>query len=593
MSDSGHTWSQDQREALDAEGDLVLAASAGTGKTTILVQKFCYKLLELADEADRQDPDALGNATLGRMVAITFTELAAAELKNRIRTFLSLEAAKQKEWLLPLMRRLDNSFISTIHSFCSRILRDSFLEAGLSPTFAIIPEEEAGSLKEDAATQALKRLLDNGSTNRHLADLAVHIGFCALRKEIISVADRLRSDGYTRLESTRLLTDFRAIWKKRTIETMPVIREILKGMDDFISRVNSGSVDGLSPTETTLSIQEQLQRCVEGLQPFFQDPEKTLNKESIKPLESLHFKKFTSKKYMEFNQMLEKLRELWQWKNGEFKGVLSGLAGIDSDIPRLSGILEAIQVYFETYEEMKRHRDALDFEDLLLLARDLLKEEKIRKRYSQQFHYLYIDEFQDVNPVQREIVTLLYSRGDKRSLVIVGDGKQSIYRFRAADVLSFDKFAKEIEAEGGKRQDLVTNFRCHPALVRTFNSLFENLFSREKDNMFQMKPGKMEAFRDGDESESRVEWIQMSEPDSLREGALIALLIERLAGGESAVRFGQPFGYGDIAVLLPTMSKLPEYEEALRNRSIPYIVVSGSGFYRQREIWDLVSSFCR
>jgi len=166
----GFTWTDDQQVALAAEGDLVLTASAGTGKTTILVEKFTRRLLSLISEMPPQDLDRPATSPLRKMVAITFTELAAAQLKNEIRLKLvalySGDVAgdgmdqtivfppEKKDYLLRLMRELDGAYIGTIHSFCSRLLRENFIEAGLSPKFGILADEDADELQAETADDA-------------------------------------------------------------------------------------------------------------------------------------------------------------------------------------------------------------------------------------------------------------------------------------------------------------------------------------------------------------------------------------------------------------------------------------------------------
>ena len=596
MSSGEIDWYPDQDAALDTDGDLVLTASAGTGKTTILVEKFTRKLFELIEEAGSGNPENLGKSTLGRIVAITFTELAAAELKNKIAKKLAERYSERREdRLLPLMRQLDGAYIGTIHSFCRRLLRENFIEAGLSPAFSILDEDEAAELRIEAASETLSGLLENDS---YVTDLALHQGFGKLREEIILIMKLLRSDGLRDIEPERQIEGYRERWRKEAVPTVARLREIVEGMKDEISAIHDS---GTKITNAAGQKLNDIGKAASDLKPLFNQPERLLDETFNSTLSEMNgIRLIPNKGFEALKDLQVQYRRLYddddrnpgkKKKGRKEKFRLDLLVGIEADAPRLRSLFKVARLYFEAYDEKKRRRDSLDFDDLLLLARDLLKDNKeIRKRYCNKFKYIYVDEFQDVNPLQRQIVDLLYESGVGRSLVIVGDGKQSIYRFRGADVLSFEGFADKIVEKGGKRLDLRTNFRSHPALIRSFNAIFGPLFTREREsNRFQTEPSDMEAHHKGNPSELRIEWIKMAEPDDRREGMLIAGSIMRMVNSSRTKRNTKPIGFGDITVLLAAQSKLPEYEEELRRHSIPYIVVGGKGFYRQREIWDVAS----
>jgi ATP-dependent helicase/nuclease subunit A len=588
----GYSWYPDQQSALDAGGDLVLSASAGTGKTTILVQKFVRALFGLIEEAGSDRPEEIGGRTLGRMAAITFTELAAAQLKGEIGNQLARRYGERREPnIIKLLRELDCAYIGTIHSFCSRILRDNFLEAGVSPVFGILSEEDAAEIQEEAVTEALEELLAAGDPSP-LRELAACLGFGKIKQEILRLAGFLRTDGIGEIEADKLIDQRRKSWRQDTRQALDKLKKILDLMNGFLTEANSGRLAGIRSSKTTLVAEETIAKSLQNFAPIFKQPERLLEKGSAELLEGLPTGKLTTKGFEAFNELLEKLKEIFEKKSSGYNGILWNLAGIEGDVPLMRCLYNATQLYLDKYSKRKRLAECLDFDDLLLFARDLLRDEAVRERYRRQFVHIFVDEFQDVNPLQREIVDLLYQAGEGRSLVVVGDGKQSIYRFRGADILSFADFERKILNEGGSALDLSTNFRSHPALIRTFNKLFTPLFeSGRAENPFQMEPGEMEPFRRGDETEQRVEWVRTESPEVKMEAELTALSVLRLLGrpADSTVSGEINLGFGDIAVLLTTTSDLAAYEDALRKYSIPYMVRGGKGFYRQREIWDVAS----
>lgn len=158
MSAKEFKWKPDQEQVLKQKGDLVLTASAGTGKTTILVEKFASKLLELANE--KGDSSVLQN-----LAGITFTDLAAAEMKARIRekivdTYTS-DHPVSKQILIQILRDLDSAYIGTIHGFCNRLLSENFVAAELSPGFGIIPQEEAEEYQLESALTSIRNTIKN------------------------------------------------------------------------------------------------------------------------------------------------------------------------------------------------------------------------------------------------------------------------------------------------------------------------------------------------------------------------------------------------------------------------------------------------
>jgi ATP-dependent helicase/nuclease subunit A len=606
---AGFKWKQDQLEALLAEGDLVLTASAGTGKTTILVAKFIRELFQLLLKAEPQTLSSIGGSPLNRMVAITFTELAAAQLKREIRLKLSsaifgdVEETQKvfpeeggttslpeylRDYLARLIRELDGAYIGTIHSFCSRLLRENFIEAGLSPSFGILAEDDirgrSKEVKLDAATEALDELL---VSDDYLRALAVRIGYGALRKELIRLLDKLRTDGYGYIDPASIMATVRI---KQVGAAQKAIKPLGKLLKQMSAELRTLSVSDL--TEKNRPKAEQLSDVLSKAEPFCESEESLLSVEASDILAGLRKTYLlTGKAPANVNQLQKAYQELYD------KGIpgecppLCTVAGLAGDEANILSLIRAVKLYSEKYESKKEALDLLDYSDLLIRTRDLLRDnQQVRERYHRQFTHIFVDEFQDVDPLQNEIINLLHKPGKGRALVVVGDGKQSIYRFRGADVLSFREIASKVTNTGGQQLPLKTNFRSNPALIDSFNGLFGHLFEKErKTNPFQMEPADMTAFHEHKQVHPVVEWIRLKEHDPSLEGLAIVKAILRLTDGTALNRKGKPLSFGDITILLTTYSHLTVYEDALRRHSIPYAVEGGKGFYRQREVWDIIA----
>ena len=568
----------DQQQAIDHQGDLVLTASAGTGKTTILVEKFANTLIR---EIESRNP----GAALSSMVAITFTDMAAAELKGRIRERLfeeilsSQNSEKKRQDLNRAIRDLDGAYIGTIHSFCKRILIENFLEAEVNPGFAILDENDADELRSQAAEMAIFKALSPES--EILSPLVASVGITRFKSEIINLEAKLRSDGYENFRPEQLIADFRA----HCPEALPTINKAL----DLLLEVQKGFhlFNAGSATDTTLKSEECINQGLDVLKDvkdsydsFYDTPlPDILSSTKISPLPRNKDLAYIKDISHEFRQLIGKEPSL------DF--TLSDLANLNGSLPLMQLILEIVRDYQEIYSREKSKLDSYDFDDLLLKTRNLLKSnDAVLKLYHQKFKHLFVDEFQDVNAVQMEIVQLLRGFGDdteSRSLFLVGDGKQSIYKFRSADVMRFEAFVDSIEEAGGTKLQLKSNFRSTPVLIDIFNNLFSRMFEKEQTNSYQTCYQDLEAGLGETSSEkTSLDIIEMSKPEERYEAQKIAWKIRELLKDPE-----EKIHPGDIAILLRTTSRLGDLETEFKRANIPYRVIGGKGFYLQREIWDI------
>ena len=603
------TWTKDQEAALRATGDLVLTASAGTGKTTVLVEKFTRELLRLIVDMPSQDLEVSARSPLRRMVAITFTELTAAQLKEKIRLKLSklyygsenaepeegvqMIQPDRRDYLLRIMRELDGAFISTIHVFCSRLLRENFVEAGLSPAFGIINTEDAARLQDEAARDVLAAAFEN---DPRIQEIARGRDFASLKTDILRLAASLKTSGLVGADFEEMIAGWREVCLGQAATLAPRLNDSI----DSLGRLAKFCSEG-GPSANDRGYITDLVAALGKLPKGDFDENDILGGDLCKGLSDAFKVPLTrSNACLALNAGQKRFRTLYSRgkdKEEDESGetcYLEDVLGFDLDIPLMRSLLRAAQAQIELYDGLKRKLDMLDFDDLLLKARNLLRDDTVRERCLRQFTHIFVDEFQDVDPLQAEIVSRLREPGPGRAMVIVGDGKQSIYRFRGADVKTSERFCDNIaggEGNPGQRLPLQTNFRSRFSLVETFNQIFSKALSADAEtNPFQIGPADVESHHKERSAEPLVEWIKLAnEAKTNVEAAHVAAAIRRLVTGEERNRQGERFSYGDIAILLRAFTKLRYIEDALRRHSIPYVVVDGKGFYRQREIWDLVS----
>jgi len=433
---------------------LLVSAAAGSGKTSVLVERFI--------RAVREDGIAPG-----RILAITFTERAAGELRSRVRARL-LELGEREA-----ARDTEAAFVGTFHAFCARVLRAHPVAAGLDPDFAILEEGLAGRLRELAWGTALRRFL--AGERAEAVDLLAAYGVDRVRGGIEQVYAELRSRGQLR---PRL--------------PVPAVAD---------------------PTDMLAA--DAIGACV----------------------------------------LLDELL-------GRF-----GLA----------------------YEELKRSRAAVDFDDLELLTRELLAgRDSLRATWSERFELLMVDEFQDTNPRQLGILRAL----DRSNLFTVGDELQSIYGFRHADVRLFRSRRAEMEERGGSLA-LTRNFRSLEPLLHVVNAVFAGRFAgyapllAGRDAAPPEEP-RVELLLTSTNSWEEQEEVAAEISDGLPHSQLwrqaearmlaqrVAELIER---GEARA--------GDVAVLLRATGDLEVFERALQLRGLRTLAAVGA-FWGHQQIGDLV-----
>ena len=400
------TWTDEQRRAIERrDGDLLLDAGAGSGKTSVLVERFARAVIE-----DGIDVSA--------MLAITFTEKAAGELRERIRARLrELGAIDQA-------RATEGAFISTIHGFCARVLRAGALTAGLDPAFVVLDVDQADPLAIAAFDEALADLAGAGSG---AVDLVADYGAGPLRAATRSIYAQLRSRG-------------------QRVPRLPVgapdpgpeaQRELARA-----ARAVAAELGAIAePSVKVLEALGRLERCIA-----------LLDDESLWPTDLDRVKLPTNGAALSTDACAAYGEAL-----GAYRAVCAArAAGPVRD--RLDALLAA---FGARYEARKRAISGVDFEDLELLTLELLRTgPELRERYAGRFERIMVDELQDTNRVQLELIELIASS----NLFTVGDAQQSIYRFRHADVELFERRGEEL-AGRGERETLRVNFRSRPEIL--------------------------------------------------------------------------------------------------------------------------------
>ena len=610
------TFTAQQRDAIMTEGvSIALSAGAGCGKTFVLTQKFLVGLEP--QSAQKQGLD------LHSLVAITFTERAAREMRDRIRAacherLRNCRVDDVDHWLT-ILRGLDAARIRTIHSFCTSLLRSQAVEAGLDPRFAVLEPALAETLLRHVVRDSLHELLEVGDDDA--TQFVVQFGLERAKELLRHLArQRFQIDfsHFAGATPERLAASWLEKWKT---EFEPKL--IQKFRDSpLVSRVSKLIMDSPSKHEKMI---ERLANLGALLPPeaVWREPHQAL--EQI--CENARIDRAGGKKDWVSDERQEEIKLSFEKLRRTIRSLTELLEYSEDDLAASAEIacraLRLTERLASGYSLAKRRQGVLDFDDLLLHARNLLRDdESVRQRVAGGIRLLMVDEFQDTDPIQADIVRSLCGASLARGkLFMVGDRKQSIYRFRRADPTVFASMSAELPAVG--RLPLNVNFRSQPAVLNFVNHLFapamesyeplvpfrneqfsptpavEFLFARfDAAEVDVESPGTSGGSGETDDDERpNANQLRAREADWI--GRRIASLLEdetprirtkdRDAEGYPLLRRTKP---GDIVILFRALSNVQEYEAALRRFGIDYYLVGGKAFFAQQEVFDLLN-LCR
>ena len=602
---------EQQRCAISARKvSVALSAGAGCGKTFVLTERFLSEL-DPATSKPGQRP------RLSQLIAITFTERAAREMRDRIRaacrTRLLDAPESEVDYWLALIRELDAARISTIHSFCGSLLRAHAVEAQLDPQFRVLDQAQAETVLFEVLDEELRRRL--AAEDETVLQLIVQFDLGSLYEMIqvlLGKRQEIDWDRWTKTTVDELLEHWDTFWQRDALPRL---------LGQVVESPQAEAVLRLAREmpSTNTTMQERFALLVDKLSALqtSKTPEDDLLeiREAAKVQGGGGKKAFASDElYQEFNDAAKRLRDLIDKvkKNLAFDLVAARPAA-EMSLKLLSLTADIATVY----NARKLELGALDFDDLLIRARQLLvgpQRAELRRRLAGQLHLLLVDEFQDTDPLQVELVEALCNDDVSRGkLFFVGDFKQSIYRFRGAQPHVFRQLRESIPDAG--RLPLSLNFRSQPAILDFVNELFADRFSpyeplRAFRAQVALRPAVEimlahetdEEQMAGEDAHQRERLAEMGRAERLRrmEADWIARRLrhmldqgEPLVYDEAAAKAGAPAARavrpGDIALLFRALSNVELYEEALQRYGIDYYLVGGKAFYSQQEVFDLAN----
>ncbi len=571
-----------QRAISDLDTSFCLEAGAGTGKTTILVERFLSIIRS-------------GRAECSTVAAITFTEKAASEMKDRL--FFRIEdllegkdlSGEERPRLEKARDDLERAQISTIHAFAAAILREFPLEAGIDPDFQQLDGFDSSIFEDECFSEflghadkrheeALRKLMPLGRPARCIEMLRELTFFDYHNRSSFALGGIFddpavpggREEAGRRLDSTA--------HREYLVSSASRLMDLAR--TDCISHGDAG-FDEIS------AFFDEVQHLVplEGLALAARilavaPPRPKGNQKNWEPAESCRLQKSLCREIAAAHE---------EYCAAYMDDLRDALSGWCDD-------------FAEFAERKKRRGGVLDFDDLLIGVRRLLDNtaalETIRRRY----RYILVDEFQDTDPLQAEIIMLLAGRPGSSGidpepgrLFVVGDPKQSIYRFRRADVEIYE-LVKEAIAGAGELLNITQNFRSVPGVIDWVNQAFSALIKQPDDGRYMPRYEPVHAMREGDGPavfHLDLETDTVKSDDFRREeGEAVARFIWDLVDSGKEVldpltRLRRPVRFGDIALIYRSTTGINHYEDPLREADIPYLVEGGKLYFTRQEVRDI------
>ena len=595
-----------QKAAIEESGRAVLvSAAAGSGKTRVLTERL---LRRIENDAD-----------IDSFLVITFTKAAAAELKSRILDEISerLAADPDNRRLRRQSALCSKAQIGTIDSFCQSFLRENCHAAQLSPEFRVIEEDRAEAIKQRVIQRVLDDCYEAPDEGFKLLTDTVGMG----RRDDNKLAETVlalhrKTQSHARPE----------LWLQQQLETLEPAEtdagrtvwgsEILRNvrddalywaqrMDDVCRRAAEDEAVaakyGPSFAETALSLRDFARACDLGWDRA---------REAL-PISYPRLGTITNPPDPELKEYTKAVRELCKKNCAKYEKLLSAsseklLSDMHRTAPAMRALIELTLRFDRAYAAEKRRKAEVDFADLEHLTAQLLTNEdgsptELARETSQRFCEIMVDEYQDVNRVQDDIFRALSKNGE--NLFMVGDVKQSIYRFRLADPLIFtDKYEKysfltDADKTAPIKILLQENFRSRQEVIDGINSVFTACMSKKLGEIDYDENALLRCGGVYDDSGCAPELILIDvkgDEDDLRdktekEAAVVAEKIRELMASGMTVS-GRALGYGDIALLMRSANSVGEvYRRELIVRGIPVAAGQGGSFFASTEIASLMS----
>ena len=581
-----------QREAVfTRDCDLLVSAAAGSGKTAVLSERILQYIL-----------DPVNPASVTDFLIVTFTNAAAAEMKDRIGKKIMEAAdstldADMKRHLRKQLSLIGKASITTIHSFCLDIIKNNFHHIGIDPNVRVADGNESEILKLQVADEMVEQMYaKNGNLFSELCKWLGNGNDDALIDEILSIYKFLRGFpnpfewlcekiGLYNPESVKNISD--VVWIDKMISTgKEKIKTYILRMEQLIDKA---SAEGIYTYEETFS--EDLLTLNDYLQCFEKGIDALIKKEPVfstlkpKPRDAdADVCEFLKNERTEIKNKAIEISKNFNFSEKEI------FAQLEKVYPRLKCLEESLVLFDRLFKEKKKKEAIIDFSDFEHLALEILSDDAngVADSLKERYVEIMIDEYQDCNQTQELIFSYINRKidGNSTNMFMVGDIKQSIYRFRLADPDIFADKNRRYLADGVQKKIILNNnFRSRSTILDGVNAVFENIMSEELGGVNYSDDEKLffptENPDKTEDNKCEIVLVRKDESSDLNEADYVAEEILKL------VEDG--YNFRDIAILVRQKSKAALLEKALKFRNIPYFADGGGGYFDSLEISILSS----
>lgn len=569
-----------QQKVLNTTGNLALTANAGSGKTFVLARKYLSALIE-------------DNIDISNVAAITFTDKAASELYSKISHLLddrikSETDSSRKKKLEVIRRKLISANISTIHSFCIDILKTYPVESQLDARFVPIDKQLSSELIEQSVDETIYAAFKDQlivedikyliriftSKNRLEKELKELIED---RKNIFVVKEKIynkSNEDIVKYFEEAFNETFSKIWK-----------ELKDKFIDSLSKINSVVFVNNPENEIALELTEYLKDL----------KFKTDSFDIISSLEKIYQLVFTKEVTVRKTKYLtSKISDGLEDSISYSEKVISELKIFfiqgdykqsQSDLAKFGKIiLTFFDDTLKRYEAKKKSEGYVDYEDILLYTKILLEREEVRESITEKYKFILVDEFQDTNEIQYQIFLPILDYLKKGNLFIVGDEKQSIYKFRDAEIEIFNLTREDIKISSGENNLLILpdSFRMTPVICGFCNHIFKKLFADPNEMFGEVAGADLVSARVTDKI-GKVEFLINRINENSGENDEAELVAKKIL----SIIQSKSYKYGDISILVRKRKNFKYLEKAFLKYQIPYLIAGGRGFYQRQTISDI------
>jgi ATP-dependent helicase/nuclease subunit A len=573
-----------QINALNTQSSISLTANAGSGKTYVLATRYLKIILE-------------SNTSVHEIAAITFTDKAAGELYKRIADELNIlseqnNSHKIQKKIVKLRKQLVSANISTIHSFCVDLLREFPVEASLDANFIPIDQRRSNDLIELSTEQTIRNKISFRVESENVKLLIRLLGSKrALAREVAELV-------YNRKNLFRV----KDLYADKTPEeiTISLSEKFYKGLKELLEIELPNILSHFNNINDKVLFADNKNIIANNVEKLLEKASNIKNKvETLQFIAYLKEESFTKNGSLKYRGYLNRdLRsELGPsvaiierfFKEFEKLFLIDNTFSTEKELAEYSKAMLNISLdVIEEYENKKKLMGYLDFEDILLKTKEILCKEDVRKAVNKKYKYLLVDEYQDTNEIQYEIFLPIVDYLKTGNLFIVGDEKQSIYRFRDAELEVFGKTRSDIKyaSDANLILTLPDSFRMAPNICFFSNHLFRGLFDNSQKLYGEVAHKDLVCGRE-DSIQGKIEFLISNDKDDLTEAELVARRIIKL---KSECKEEVP-DWSSIAVLVRKRSAFSELEKIFVKYNIPFTVIGGTGFYQQQSVSDIYNYF--